>query len=300
MLAAASTLGVDVTTAEVLRAFERAGLPRILLKGPTLQRELYEGRLRAYHDTDLLVAPADLDRAAPVLSNLGFALALDHRRHPVAEPHAQEWTRARPLRVVDLHWRVPGVRLEPRQAWEILATRTSAITVAGADGRALDRAGMALMVALHVANSPGEPRPAAELELALDRFSSDTWAAAAALAAQLDATDALSAGLRSVPAGEAAAVAHGLPPVQSRWLRAAAGGPAAGTHGLLRIAEAPTRRARLRALREELLPAPAFVRATVPSARRGPLGLGLAYVRRAGNRAAALPAAVRAVRRSRP
>jgi Uncharacterised nucleotidyltransferase len=299
-LTKAWTLGVDVTTAEVLRAFEGAGLRSILLKGPTLQRELYDARARPYHDTDLLVSPEDLDRAAPSLSSLGFALALDHRRHVIVEPHAQEWTRARPLRVVDLHWRVPGVRLDARAAWEILSARSQPFTVAGAEGRALGRAGLALLVALHAANTaPPAVRPTLDLCLALDRFAPDTWAAAVRLAEALEATDALAAGLRSRPAGEAIAAAHGLPAVRARRLRLAARGPAPGAHGLLRIAEAQTTRARVHALREALLPSPELVRATMPVARRGRSALALAYMLRAGNRAARLPAALRDVHRSR-
>lgn len=299
-MAKAWTLGVDVTTAEVLRAFDGVGLTSILLKGPTLQRALYEGRARPYHDTDLLVSPADLDRAAAPLSGLGFGLALDHRRHAVAEPHAQEWSRDRPLRVIDLHWRVPGVGLDAQRAWEILIARSEPFTVAGAPARALDRAGIALLVALHTVNTPGpDGRPARDLALALDRFDPDTWAAAVRLAAELDATDALAAGLRSTPAGAAVAAAHGLPPVHSRRVRLAARGAAPGAHGLLGIAEAKTTRARLRAARAALLPSPELMRATIPAARRGRSALALAYLLRAGSRAARLPAALRDVRRSR-
>jgi hypothetical protein len=52
-------------------------------------------------------------------------------------------------------------------------------------------------------------------------------------------------------------------------------------------------------LRAEVLPAPAFMRAASPLARRGRLGLVLAYPARALVRAWQLPAAIRAVRRSR-
>jgi hypothetical protein len=299
-MAKAWTLGVDVTTAEVLRAFDRDGLRSILLKGPTLQRELYDGRARPYHDTDLLVSPADLDRAAAPLTSLGFALALDHSRHAIAEPHAQEWSRDRPLRVVDLHWRVPGVELDAQRAWEILGARSEPFTVAGAPARALDRAGIALLVALHAVNTAAPAgRPVLDLALALDRFGPDTWAAAVGLAAELDATDALAAGLRSTPAGAAVAAAHGLPAVQSRRVRLAAQGAGPGAHGLLHIAEAGTARARLRAARAALLPSPELMRATIPAARHGRSALALAYVRRAGSRAARLPGALRDVRRSR-
>ena len=300
MRANAVTLGVDVVTAEVLDAFGRAGLASILLKGPTLQRELYGDTPRPYHDSDLLVAPADLERAAPVLVGLGFSLAFDHRRHAVFEPHAQEWTRDHPVRVVDLHWRIPGIRLAPPEAWALLTVHTQPIEVAGAPGRSLDRAGIALLAALHAANARADAgRAATDLALATERFDGATWHAAARLAERLDATEAMAAGLRAVPRGRELAAGLALPRVRSRHLRLAAAGSAPGAHGLLRIAEARSARERIRAARAALLPAPELVRAQMPFARRGRGSLALAYARRAISRAVRLPAALRDIRRSR-
>jgi hypothetical protein len=63
--------------------------------------------------------------------------------------------------------------------------------------------------------------------------------------------------------------------------------------------EAPTVSARLRVLRDAMLPAPTYMRATSALARRGRAGLVLAYLARALARARQLPAALRAVRRAR-
>jgi hypothetical protein len=295
------TLAVDATTVEVLRAFRRAGCRSILLKGPTLQRELHrDGSRRGYSDTDLLVAPADLPRAAEALEGLGFRLALDHSDHPgVSEPHAQEWERFG-RKSVDLHWRIPGVGVPAERAWDVLAARTASIAVGSAVGESLAPPGVALLVALHAAHhgTTIEP-PLRDLERALDRVGSDVWAEAARLASDLDASEAFAAGLRLAPAGERLAGELGLPPVGSPRRRLMAGDQPPGSLAVLRILEAPTAGERIRAIRTELLPAPDFLRAGSSLARRGRIGLALAYPARALARTWQLPAAIRAVRRSR-
>lgn len=293
---------MDATTAEVLRAFEKRGCRSIVLKGPALQRELHgDGSRRAYFDTDLLVSPADLPRAARILSELGFALVMDHRDHAgVSEPRAQEWGRTPGRKELDLHWRISGVGVPDERAWEILAAQTEPIVVGGAAGESLSRPGIALHVALHAAHhGTTRPKPLRDLDRALDRIGTDTWVQAAVLAAELDASEAFAAGLRLSPAGERLATELRLLPVQSPRRRLLAATQPPGSLAVLRIVEAPTARARARALRGEIAPAPAFMRAAFPLARRGRVGLALAYLVRAAMRAWQLPGAIRAVRWSR-
>ena len=302
VLAAARTLRVDATTAAVLRAFGAAGLRSIVLKGPTLQRELYDdGSWRRYCDTDLLIAPVDLERAGGTLGELGFELAIDHREHPgVCEPHAQEWSRAAGEERVDLHWRLAGAGAPAERAWRVLAARTHPIEVGAAAGEALTRPGVALVVALHAAQHGRTHRkPQRDLERALERFGPSTWAAAGDLAEELHAREAFAAGLRLSPAGAGMARELGLPAVRSPQLRLMAGDQPPGSFGMLRVLEAAGGRARLRAVRSELFPAPAFMRASSPLARHGRMGLGLAYPARIAARAWRLPAAIRVVRESR-
>jgi hypothetical protein len=295
------TLAVDATTVEVLRAFQQAGCRSILLKGPTLQRELHrDGSRRAYGDTDLLLAPADLPRAAEALARLGFRLALDHSDHPgVSEPHAQEWERFG-RESVDLHWRIPGVGIPAERAWDVLAARTVPIAIGNTVGESLARSGVALLVALHAAHhGTTVAQPLSDLQRALDHVDRDIWAEAARLASDLDASEAFAAGLRLAPAGERLAGDLGLPPVGSPRRRLMAAGQPRGSLGVLRILEAPTAGKRMRAIRAELLPAPDFMRAEWPLARQGQIGLVLAYAARVLARAWQLPAAIRAVRWSR-
>jgi hypothetical protein len=283
-------------------ALAAAGHESILLRGPVLARALYAGGQRAYGDTDLLVAPRSLEPAGQVLERLGYRLVLDHRRHAgIAEPRAHEWRRG-PGESVDLHWRVAGVAAPAERAWEVLAARTAPIEVGPAVTRALDNAGIALIVALHAAHhGTTTPKPLTDLERALDAFDDGIWRDAAQLARTLDATEAFAAGLRLVPAGLAKADELELATAMSPHRRLMASSQPPGALGLLRIIDA--RGARVRAVREALFPAPDLVRSAYPSARAGRGPLLLAYVTRLAERVRALPqvvSAVRSARRARP
>jgi hypothetical protein len=57
----------------ILTAFEKAGLPPVVLKGPVLAERLYgDPFLRSWTDLDLLVSPDEVDVAATLLESLGF------------------------------------------------------------------------------------------------------------------------------------------------------------------------------------------------------------------------------------
>ena len=292
---------MDATTVRVVREFASAGVRNIVIKGPTLERELHaDGTLRPYTDTDLLVAPWDLEAAGRALESLGFVLILDHREHRgIAEPHAQEWGRSAAMKLVDLHWRVAGVNESPERAWEILVSGTAPFSIGGAFAECLDRPGMALLVGLHAAHhGPAMQRPLADLARALERFDRETWVAAADLAAQLDATEAFAAGLRIAADGAMLARELGLGADASPQRRLIASSPPPGALGLLSAVEAPGATARIQAIREALLPGPAFMRAGYPLARHGRTGLALAYCARLLVRVRLLPRAARAVQRA--
>jgi hypothetical protein len=299
VVATARSLGVDALTIEVLRALRSAGCRAILLRGPAIRHHL--GDERTYGDMDLLVAPSVLPQAGAALASLGLELGLDHHAHPgAAEPHAQEWGRPGGAHAVDLHWRIPGVEAPPERAWEILAGCAEPMPLGGEPAEALRAEGIALVVALHAAyHGRTQAKPLRDLELALDRLGADTWRDAARLAAELDATDAFSAGVRLLPAGERLADGLGLGEVRSAQRVLLAGDQPDGALGLLRIMRPAPARERLRALRYALLPSPEYVRAYSDLARRGRRGLALAYVIRAARRAVRLPAAIRAVRAAR-
>lgn len=301
-VATARTLGIDALTVEVLRAFRAAGCRCILLRGPVIRRHLYaDGSPRGYGDVDLLVAPADLALAGAALGSLGFEKGFDHADHPGGvEPHAQEWGRPGGPRVVDLHWRIAGVEAPRQHAWEVLSARTEPMLLGGEPAESLRAEGVALVAVLHAAaHGRTHARSVRDLERAIERLDAGTWASAARLAGDLDASEAFAAGLRIVPAGERLASALGLPEVRSPQRVLMAGDQPAGSLGLLRIVQPAPVRERLRALRYALIPSPAHMRASSPLAARGRAGLALAYLARAGRRTLELPAAIRAVRASR-
>jgi len=62
------------TLKNALRAFHRARLPVISLKGPCLAERLYgDAALRTCHDLDLLVRRSDFARAGELLTSIGYA-----------------------------------------------------------------------------------------------------------------------------------------------------------------------------------------------------------------------------------
>lgn len=63
------------TTEEVLAAFDRAGIPVIVFKGPLEAARIYHSSAhRRFHDVDLLVAPEYLERAESALTEIGYRL----------------------------------------------------------------------------------------------------------------------------------------------------------------------------------------------------------------------------------
>jgi hypothetical protein len=293
--AAAQRLRIDYAAAEVLRAFDAAGIESVVLKGAPLVRWLYaEGEGRSYADCDLLVAPADFDAASGVLADLGFEPELDETEMPDWwREHGVEWQRASDRTAIDLHRTLAGARAEPDRVWEVLTRRTQPFELAGHTARSLDVPGLALQLALHAAQHGGLTRHVEELELALQRAPAGTWQDAAALAREIEATAAFGEGLRFAPSGaplvlsaqsdtETVLRAQGLaePLTIERFARA--GG-----------------RARISIVSRKLFPPATFMRTWSPLARRGGLGLAVAYAGRPIWLVARLPRAVRAWRAAR-
>jgi hypothetical protein len=297
VVATAWLLAVDAMTAEVVRALRTAGIEPLLLKGPVLAAWLYdEGELRGYGDADLLVDPRRVEDAASVLTELGF------ERLPVPWDkwrrlhHAGDWRRARDGAVVDLHRTLPGVRASPPETvWRLLASHTAPWRLQpGIEVTVLDERARTMLVALHAAHhlSHGDlgKRPLKDLERALARVPQDTWRDAAALAGELNAGRDLSRGLHAVSGGAVLAAELGLPD------------PSTGDEelaGFERLAAARGTRARLRALLRSFAPTPEFLRWSSPLARRGRLGLFVAYLERPFWLLGQLPRAYRAWKRGR-
>jgi len=107
-----NALGHSLQLAAALKAFNRAGIPVMPLKGPLLSLELYgDVTLRQAKDLDLAVTPADLYAAQACLQDMGWRLdsswfplsprqwqsCLQHDRH-LDLVHAQSGG------ILELHW----------------------------------------------------------------------------------------------------------------------------------------------------------------------------------------------------
>ncbi len=265
---------VDQITAEVIAELRKRQVAGILLKGPSIAAWLYaDGTPRSYNDCDLLVAPECLQAAQVVLDELGFRDTMTPLDHPRLESH--EWVRGRDR--VDLHTTLIGIRALPRVVWGVLSAMTLTQQVAGVEVQVLDPTALALHVTLHAAQHGLEdPKPVEDLSRALRAVPRDRWSDVAALADRLQAIDAFSVGLRLLPEGRALASWLELPPARSAdaFLRVDRVPLALAFEHLATTTGA---RARASVVLHELVPTPAFMRWWSPLARRGRLGLAVAY-----------------------
>jgi hypothetical protein len=181
--------------------------------------------------------------------------------------------------MVDLHWRLRATRAAPEVAWTRLAAHRVPLEVAGLDASVLDDAASAMIVALHCAHH-GTERPGAleDLRRAATRIAPERWEQARALAEELGAGDAFAAGLRLTAEGDAVADALGVGHHASTalWLKTHDSDPAAWT--LARLEATPVGAARRSLALRMLVPPPHLMRSFVPLARRGHVGLAVAYL----------------------
>lgn len=193
------------------RALDHAGITHIVLKGRSFARLLYDSDWeRVYRDTDLLVSPGDVARAGAVLTTARFARP--DRDYLTLPPHyAQFWIHQDTGVPVDLHWSLPGVKVDAARVWAELSERTMILDVGGTPATVLDGAATAFLCALHAArHGPRFPSPLADLERALTRIESGSWAQAVILAQALQAEGPLAAGMALLPDGKELAARFGL------------------------------------------------------------------------------------------
>lgn len=278
---AARSMAIDVKSAEALTTLAKAGIRTILLKGPSFARWLYEDEnVRSYRDSDLLVAPDDLERAVELLGTLGFE---DRSRvTPYGRAlHARPLMRDRDSASIDLHESLIGVEVSPTRLWEALSMRTEVMQVGGQEAEVLDPAARAFHVALHAAyDGPRMQTPLTDLSHAIDRLPDETWRSASDIATELRATRAFAAGLRTVPEGSVLAERLGLTQQRSARIALSASYAPPLSLGFLRLEELSTVRERGAFIWHKAFPPLSFMRASQPLARRGKLGLIAAYTLR--------------------
>lgn len=296
-LAIGTNLAADAVAAETARQFGQRGIRSLVLRGPGIARWLYREGERDYGDTDLLVEPGFVDQAEAQLSELGFGgRSLRASKH--AQPrHAETWVRGK-TPAVDLHRTIVGVGATDREVWDVLWAHSEPIVLHGVEVKTLDRVGLLVVITLHAAQH-GLEAATRDLDVALARVGIDMWRQAFRLAAQLHALPAFGTALRMSAAGGdvAARLEIDASPDPEILLRSEV--PPDLALGLNYVAELPSAHARVRFIAAKVFPSPASMRESYGVARRGGLGLTLAYVRRLLWLSIRTPRAVRAVRRAR-
>jgi hypothetical protein len=283
LIGAAVTMAVDHVTEEVVGAFDHAGVPSMLLKGPSIARWLYPAGGRSYRDTDLLVRPEDFARAAAVLRGLGFGAP----SHALVD-HAHTYARDAGgyAQSVDLHRTLPYVAAPPADAWRALYAGHGALALGAIEVDVLGLPQRCLHIAIHALQHAFEARgPFEDLRRAIDAASIEEWAEAASVSRRLGAEDAMAAGLCLVPQGEALSDRLGLTAQRRGIVRIAATASASADRELpayqvQRFLDADTFGERVRLFVNPVVLSPANLRQVSPLARRGRLGLGLAYAAR--------------------
>lgn len=264
---------------EISEAMTAAGVTAILLKGPVTARLLYDDpRLRRYADIDLLICPAEEERASAVLQRLGYSSPLANASPLERSSHGTEYVSDKAE--VDLHRRLPGVGADPETAWRVLAAGTEPLDLDSGVVTVLAPPAQALHVALNAANMGNGERAAEELGLAMRRLPQALWQDAAELAVGLDCENAVLAGFDLVPGGLAFARRLGL---QGEIPVGSAVRARASTIAVVRLEDFASRRgvrAKVAFATRELVPTPAFLKANSSLAGRGWPGLALAYVLR--------------------
>lgn len=273
---AVRNVAIDRLAAEIATAFASAGIEALVLKGPVLAAWLYPGEVRPYGDADLMVAPADWERAVAILDRLGFS---DHLG-PLAHPRMESFASTAFLRGednLDLHCVLHGLDGDPEKIWAAFSAGAEKQRIGGAELRVPGRPALALHLGLHAAHHV-EGKPIEDLRRALAVADESTWQGALELAQRLDGVPTFASGMRLLPEGAELARRLGI----EDEVRSA--------RHEIRFQSVPTAEAidellqpgvttgqRLRTVAGELFPRPEFMRWWSPLARKGRLGLVLSY-----------------------
>lgn len=274
-LGLASQLYLDHCAEELCGALDAGGVGAILLKGPAVARVLYATEERRYYgDIDLLIDPPHAENARRILAALGYRPRFPGAGLAEAGIYAEEYARKSAL--VDLHLSYPGITVEPGTAWRELRAHAEQVPFRSGAATMLRAEGVAVILALHAAKSPG--RPVGDLGRAIERFGDPTWGAAIELAVRLGALGMVAVGLGRTLEGVALLDRLGIDAELSTEARLLASNPPPLALGLERLATTPGARAKMRMAARELVPSPDGLRYWSSLARSGRAGVVIAYV----------------------
>jgi hypothetical protein len=281
----------DAAGAAVRDAFEQVGIEHIVIKGRAFAHRLYrQAAERPYADTDIVIRIGDRERAKQVLETLEYRRT-DRDGDLLGAPGYSNTYVNASGGIIDLHWNLSGVTAPPDVTWEFLSEHSTEMSIGGRNAWVPDDAATALIVVLHNAHHAARWRTTKrDLDRAASALALDAWRSAQAQARRLGAEEAFAAGLALSESGRELARRLDADASVSLEYRLRANAVHYRTWALHRISTAHGARGRARVIAEVLMPAPASMRRFFPLARRGPLGLALAYLLRPARLAAgALP-----------
>ncbi len=282
LVSAARCLALDVLASRTSALFADAGIPHLLIKGQSTGHWLYPDNpgVRSYSDVDLLVRADRFEEAQQLLHSNGYQCKQSGLRPSERSWHEATWYSPNAEHLpVDLHRSFPGVG-SATVYFDLLWASSESLSVAGRTIAIPDRAGAALIVAMHaVYPGFGRRKPLVDLARALDVFDTTVWRMAADLARECNAESTFRAGLGLLADGQRKLDELQLdgPVVLSEWLGGRHGNPLSVRLAQLHAASG----LRERVLRpvSRLLPSPAWIRLRYGFAGRGIPWLVAGYVR---------------------
>jgi hypothetical protein len=154
--AAWAHLGYSRALVQIGEAWNAAGVPWLVMKGPVLTSVLYrDPGFRSYGDLDLLVAQRSIAEGVDVLERLGYEHSI--KNWPLAQWYvASEFVMSRGLVDVDLHWHLVYAHYDRRYIEidpHVMLERARSVVVAGQPVTTFDKEDTLLHLAVHASRS---------------------------------------------------------------------------------------------------------------------------------------------------
>ena len=252
MVEVVAQMRLDALTVEASRCLADAGIPHLLLKGPTTAQWLYDPP-RLYRDVDLLIQAKDARAATDSLRLAGIAAPVAgamgeeaHHSQLLTTPHGLE---------LDLHVALPSAPLptpaDEQQLWSAIAAQIKPFTVQGFDVPAFGFPGRCVVIALHSLSALADSQAVEDLDRARRLAGNDVWAQALVLAAELGVERRVQSALDFADNGHDPEAL----PLENRLLVRGA----SGAYQLQRLAHLPLPQLPCRVW-AEIFPSPGFMR----------------------------------------
>ncbi len=183
---------VPLAHALVNRVARDQGVRLLFIKGPVAVAQGLRAE-RSSVDVDALVDPARRSVLAEALPTMGWVDEHPYTSPTVLPMHSLTFRHTRWPCELDLHDRFPGFLADPQEVFERLWETHSSVAVAAQEVPCPDRAGQALVLALHALRDPHDPGKAGDLRdlasLISEQFDSEDLLGLAELARDLGAAD---------------------------------------------------------------------------------------------------------------